>query len=180
VTIWLTADTHFSHHNVIEYCARPYSGIEEMNEDMIRRWNDVVHATDLVYHLGDFGLSPARKLGQIRQKLKGRIVLIRGNHDFGIKPKRWKEEVGIDDVVDKIDVDEFTLRHLPAKEEDMVFFSTITGQWLLCGHVHERWLMKERQYNVGVDMNNFTPISLEQVRKNIENLENQKKEMGLV
>lgn len=52
--IWLTSDTHLFHHRVIEYCHRPFACVEEMNEEMITRWNPVVHKDDIVFHLGDF------------------------------------------------------------------------------------------------------------------------------
>ena len=48
------ADTHFGHERVIEFDKRPFSSLEEMEEEMIRRWNAVVERGDTVYILGDF------------------------------------------------------------------------------------------------------------------------------
>ena len=52
--IWFTADSHISHRNIIKYCKRPFSDVEEMNETLISNWNKVVGKDDFVFHLGDF------------------------------------------------------------------------------------------------------------------------------
>lgn len=56
MNIFFTSDTHFGHNNIIKLSNRPFSSVEEMNEGLIERWNDVVGAEDIVYHLGDFSL----------------------------------------------------------------------------------------------------------------------------
>ena len=62
MTIWLTADTHFFHHNVIRYCNRPYENVDQMNESLIETWNECIKPDDLVYHLGDFGFGNVAKI----------------------------------------------------------------------------------------------------------------------
>ena len=59
--IFLTADLHLGHANIIRYCGRPYRDINEMNEDLIRRWNSVVTDNDRVFFLGDFALGDTEK-----------------------------------------------------------------------------------------------------------------------
>ena len=54
---WFTSDLHFGHKNVITYCDRPWATVEEMNEALIKIWNDTVHPKDTVYCLGDFSMS---------------------------------------------------------------------------------------------------------------------------
>ena len=39
--IWFTSDTHFYHNKIVEYCQRPFASVEEMNEELIARWNDI-------------------------------------------------------------------------------------------------------------------------------------------
>ena len=51
--IFFTADTHFGHENVIQFDKRPFASADEMDKEMIRRWNNKVGNGDLVYVLGD-------------------------------------------------------------------------------------------------------------------------------
>ena len=79
---FVISDTHFSHRNIIEYCSRPFPLVQEMDETMIRNWNNVVSDDDLVYHVGDFGLTRHYSyLINIMRRLNGKIILLRGNHD---------------------------------------------------------------------------------------------------
>ena len=80
-TLWFTADHHFGHANIIRFSRRPFANLEAMNEALIQRWNQVVGPQDIVYHLGDIFLMPASEARPIRERLNGRICLIRGNHD---------------------------------------------------------------------------------------------------
>ena len=78
--IFFTADTHFDHANIIRLCNRPYESIEQMNEDMIGKWNRKVTNSDTVYILGDMffrSKDPEAILGRLR----GKKYLIIGNHD---------------------------------------------------------------------------------------------------
>jgi calcineurin-like phosphoesterase family protein len=54
--VFFTSDTHFNHANIISYCSRPFSSADEMNREIIARWNAVVGPEDTVYHLGDFAM----------------------------------------------------------------------------------------------------------------------------
>ena len=74
------ADLHFSHQNIIQFDKRPYQTIEQMNNDLINRWNDVITDRDDVYVLGDMFWN-TDDAPMILQMLKGRIHLIKGNHD---------------------------------------------------------------------------------------------------
>ena len=87
--IYITSDTHFSHKNIIEYCDRPYTNPEEMNKDLISKWNSVVKEDDIVLHLGDVGFGLVEELSPIIQGLNGHKILIRGNHDFKRGVTSW-------------------------------------------------------------------------------------------
>lgn len=75
------ADLHFNHAHAIAYDGRPFSSMEEMNEKLIGNWNNVVGKRDTVYVIGDFIWSKQQYWPNIIERLKGNIVLIRGNHD---------------------------------------------------------------------------------------------------
>lgn len=79
--IYLIGDPHFGHGNIIRYCNRPFTSVEEMNETLIKNWNSVVGKQDIVYVLGDFALCGKNSIIEITQKLNGRKRLILGNHD---------------------------------------------------------------------------------------------------
>lgn len=84
--IWITGDTHFNHTNIIKYCNRPFSTVEEMNQILLDNLNSKVGSKDLLLHLGDFcfyskslfALKTVRFLEQIKCKY---IYLVLGNHD---------------------------------------------------------------------------------------------------
>ena len=88
--IYITADLHLGHANIIKYCDRPYEDVEEMNNDLIRRWNEKVTDNDRVFFLGDFALSSAEQIIKWGNMLNGRKVMIYGNHDHH-KPKVYYE-----------------------------------------------------------------------------------------
>lgn len=81
MTTWFTSDPHFFHNNVIRYCDRPFSSVEEMNEALIRNWNEVVRPGDTVICLGDFSLA-FRPVELFSARLMGDKFLVPGNHDF--------------------------------------------------------------------------------------------------
>ncbi|TAT77155.1 metallophosphoesterase family protein [Rhizobium ruizarguesonis] len=78
------ADTHFQHNEIISSCRRPFLSADLMTEYMVNRWNEAVGDSDLVYHLGDFavGLEDAARVASIFRRLRGRKILIYGNHDL--------------------------------------------------------------------------------------------------
>ena len=76
------ADCHFYHKNLLtEMDNRDFESVEQMNEVMIEKWNKKVHARDEVVILGDLSLGNGKETNEILCRLKGRLYLIRGNHD---------------------------------------------------------------------------------------------------
>ena len=113
--IWFTGDTHFGHANVIKHCNRPFKSADEMDETMIRNWNDRVSEHDSVYHLGDFSFSKGPKTREILDRLNGHIYLIRGNHDGDQVVKVCADKfVWIKDYFElKVDNQKMILCHYP-------------------------------------------------------------------
>jgi calcineurin-like phosphoesterase family protein len=86
--IFVISDTHFNHKNVIAYCNRPFSSVEEMNTSLIKSWNDAVSDNDIVVFCGDFCLAAydsknkaAEKVSHWASMLNGRKIIVKGNHD---------------------------------------------------------------------------------------------------
>ena len=175
--IFFISDSHFCHESIIKYCDRPFTSVEEMNEAIIENWNSVVRPEDTVFHLGDFGLGPSEKLKDIFQRLNGEIYLIMGNHDF----RQTKgvlsmfKEVHLEMLIE-VEKTKILLNHYP-----MLCFSgsNRSDVWQLFGHVHTRektggydagrlQYLLPTQYDVGVDNNDFTPVSFEQLKQIIQ------------
>jgi len=185
--IFFTSDHHFGHSNIIKYCSRPFVSVEEMNHEMIRRWNSVVKPEDTVYYLGDFSLvlEPVRA---IAPQLNGRKILIMGNHDR-CHPLNSKKRVteaepiyresGFTELLleTTLDIAEQQVRlcHFPhASEPDSERYNEGSmkkyrpqdnGDWLLCGHIHEKWKTKNKMINVGVDVWDFYPVPISEIER---------------
>lgn len=170
--IFFTSDTHFNHSSIIRHCNRPFANIEQMNEALIENWNRVVGKNDKVFHLGDFSFGGTAQWNKILDQLNGKIYLIIGNHD--IKNMRNAvigrfEQVAFQMYLE-IEKQEIVLNHNPF----LCYGGSYNNVWQLFGHVHTREnntgldaprlsVLFPRQYDVGVDANNFTPISFKQV-----------------
>jgi calcineurin-like phosphoesterase family protein len=176
--IWFTSDFHINHFNVIRYCNRPFNSVEQMNETIINNFNEVVRPEDTVYFLGDFSLS-IKAVQQHLPRLMGEKILVTGNHDLAhphFKKKALKyielyKEYGFAEIHTTYELSEnITLSHFPYLSDNtderypqwrLIEDFTNENRWLFCGHVHEKWRVKNRQINVGVDVWDFRPVQLE-------------------
>ena len=171
-----TSDLHLGHANIIKYCDRPYTSAVAMDDDIMDRWNEVVGARDEVWVLGDLALGHLDSALERVARLNGKITLVPGNHDqvwrkHGSKARRVKglyKDVGIivadDPQYTQIGEQRVEISHFPFRRgrEGDKFYAwrpEDTGQWLLCGHVHEKWRQRGRQINVGVDAWGGYPVA---------------------
>lgn len=152
--IWVVSDTHFNHTNIIRYCNRPFSSIEEMNEKIIENWNKTVQPGDIVYHLGDFGYDY-----KIANRLIGRKRLILGNHDDA---KNKDLLSAFQKVLMWRMFPEFKLllTHVPVHESSLGFKTEKNVH----GHVHLNSVKDDRYINVCVEMIDYTPVNIETLR----------------
>ena len=169
--IWLTSDTHFNHLNILKYepNSRPFQNIEDMNEAIISNWNSVVQEDDTVYVLGDFFMGKLTDIDNILSRLKGKITLIRGNHDDKKRIHKY-EEYGI--TVKDIEYISykgrfFILCHFPiASPEFIEMVRRDNSEVIICyGHIHSNAPKGyvDGTYHIGMDTNGLTPISIQQV-----------------
>ena len=169
--IYLTSVLHFNHVNILKYepVNRPFETLEKMNETLIKNWNDKVTAEDTVYVLGDLAMGTVEASRACIERLNGKIVLIRGNHD---SPKRiaMYKELGIE-VHDIYYLPYkgryFILCHFPIASEEFIKMVIQDNSEVvnLYGHVHGNAPKGyvNGTYHVGVDTNNLAPISIQQV-----------------
>lgn len=165
-----TSDLHLFHNNIIRLCNRPYNNIDEMHEDIIKKWNAKVKPTDQVYILGDlsFTCKNIKDLYNILKRLNGQKHLIKGNHDY-----RWLSDlskftnenmfVSVSDYKTiKDNGNHVVLFHYPIEDWEGRYHGAIH----LYGHIHNSNNIStslENRYNVGVDVNNFEPKSLDEL-----------------
>ena len=179
---FFTSDTHFGHANIIRFCNRPFQNVEEMNEVLIENWNKVVSKDDTVFHLGDFAFGGSSVWNSIIPRLNGHINLIIGNHDR--KNLRQGYMSYFDMVVPQLQIEiednSIYLNHYPF----LCYGGSHRGVWQLFGHLHSGpqadgldisrlRVLLPTQYDVGVDNNNFTPISYREVKEKIESQKNE-------
>ena len=183
--IYFTADTHFCHSNIICSCERPFRDVNEMNKVMIDNWNSYLTERDDIYILGDFMYKGKGKdANEILSKLKGKKYLIRGNHEkylddpeFEQNEFKWVKDYYVLKLEGGMKI---VLFHFPILNWD----SSHHGSIHLYGHIHNSALkypdfgeriklLGQKAFNVGVDVNDFYPISIKQILEQANNAKNE-------
>lgn len=140
-----------------------------MNEALIANWNSVVSDEDTVYVCGDFFMGPLDAIPAILERLNGKIILIRGNHDQKNRMNVFKA-YGIE--IKDIEYLSyrgrfFILCHFPIENEEFMKMVRVdNSEVIFCyGHIHGNAPkgFVDGTYHVGVDTNNLTPISIQQI-----------------
>ncbi len=157
---FFTSDTHFGHGGALGLFRRPFGSVAAMNEELIARWNATVGPEDEVWHLGDFAIrQPAARVAQWLFRLNGSKHLIAGNND----PPGTTEQPGWASVQP---YGELTLGgvllilcHYPFRS----WQGMAKGSINLHGHCHGRLDPQPRQFDVGVDVWDFRPVTLAEI-----------------
>ncbi len=185
MAFYFTADTHFGHTNILEYCKRPFATIEEHDEALIANINAIVKEGDILYHLGDFAFThvwsktadkdrtdTGKTIANYREQINCRnIILIVGNHDPHYKDLSPKPEllehfsqvhimqrirVSFNDERQSIVLAHYAMR---------TWANSHHGAWHLYGHSHGTLPddPHARSLDCGVDSHDFKPWTLEQI-----------------
>ena len=175
--IFLVSDTHFGHTGVCKFTKndgvtklRPWDNADEMDEEMVKRWNETVRPNDKVYHLGDVVIN--RKALKTLHRLNGDKVLIRGNHDIfrDDEYRQYFRELRAYHVMNGM-----ILSHIPIHVDSLGRFGTN-----IHGHLHANRVMHlptwriddtridPRYHCVCVEQTDFRPILFEDVIKRIK------------
>lgn len=198
MAIWFTGDQHFDHSNIIKYTNRPFDNVEQMDAELIRRWNEKVRSYDTVYHLGDFCFGGGKKAQHYFSRLNGQIMVL-GN--FWHHDKRWlpripgstmatfgpsgyysKEggghTVDIQPPMVVLEFKEFSKTKFP-KVIVLCHYQIARwdrrhhGSWHLFGHSHGKVRGEGLSMDVGVDCWDFAPVPLYKVAEIMKERENE-------
>lgn len=127
------ADWHYNHANCIKFDNRPFFSAEEMNRELVERWNSVVADEDIVYVIGDMFWCGAKAAVPVLDRLKGTKILVKGNHDRVNSPEVASRFAKIVDYLEVKDGDrDVVLCHYPIP----CFKNHFYGWYHLYGHVH--------------------------------------------
>lgn len=168
--IWVISDTHFNHSNILTFrdnnsrsLIREFSSVEEMNETMIERWNEVVRPGDKVYHLGDVFFGPKEWFKQNWSRLNGSKRLVVGNHDdiqfltgggFFKKVNMWRcfGEYNI------------LMSHVPLHYTSLFRNKNMDKPMLnVHGHIHQHKSPEGPYKCVCVEQTDYRPVDLEEL-----------------
>lgn len=154
---FFTADEHYCHKNIIKYCNRPFNDIKTHNECLINNYNEVVKKGDITVHVGDFCLGSSKQALDIINRLNGGHIFIEGSHDAWLKKAKfiirqsWER---------KIDNQWIVANHYPGRS----WAKSHYGSWQVHGHHHGNLKPLKLQYDVGVDNNNYYPVSFNRLK----------------
>lgn len=179
---FFSGDHHFSHQNIIKYCKRPFS-IQDHDAELIKRWNEKISNNDSVYYVGDFCFGRVDFfLDQLNFK---QLFWVLGNHDDRslTRPnyvKSKNRDIVCFSGIHEIKLNDFniTLCHFAMRKWNKSHF----GAWHLFGHSHGRLAPYGLSFDVGVDGNDYYPVSFDEVKafmnKQLKTCPNE--ELGLV
>lgn len=166
--IFVVSDTHFNHANILKFVDkdgkvfRPFASVEEMNEVMVAKWNDLVRDQDIIYHLGDVYLTNGQQANAILHRLRGRKRLILGNHDNGKdqllqkhfqKISVWRQwpDIGL------------LFSHM-ALHPNALFAHRAKREMInVHGHIHQNDSAGPQYINVSVERTDWSPVSVEDI-----------------
>lgn len=175
------SDPHFNHYNVINYSRRPFQTLEEMNRELIRRYNQIVRPSDTCLWVGDCFFGPAEAAAEIMSQLNGRKALVRGNHDG---PASRMAKLGFDLVVDRMTLNLaghlVRVSHRPyagmksleprdtsktTDQDDTAVIWQRNGskELLIHGHTHSTRRREGMAIHVGVDAWDYAPATHEEI-----------------
>jgi len=166
--IFVTSDLHLGHANIIKYCNRPFRTLNEMNEKLVYNWNSAIRKDDIVYFLGDLAYGRNSSTDSWLNKLNGKIVFVKGNHDESDSVEL------LDHLLVESDGVKLYLTHDPTN-----VLASWDG-WIIHGHVHNNSndydMTQEFPYinydnktvNVCVELTNYKPLKLSMIVKQIK------------
>lgn len=188
---YYTSDIHFGQKSLLRtgrYRERPFDTLDEMQKEIIKRWNAKVTNADHVYILGDVGARGFNNMhAEILAMLKGNKHLILGNHD-DVSDLRVKQQF-VEICESKRLSDSWegqSYNVLLTHEPYMMWAGQHSGTIMLYGHLHntrEEMLFQKylrefnidripdrkanepeaKAYNVGMCLWEYEPVTLKEI-----------------
>jgi calcineurin-like phosphoesterase family protein len=168
--LWFYSDPHFFHNNIIRFTNRPYQNVEEMNQDLVNRFNSRVGKNDKVIFVGDMfffkrNKEEIQKCLDIYRALNGcHKTLIIGNHDKSFF--YFPYDVSLKSLTITIANEEVLINHYPYRSlenPEMTKRPVDEGKFLIHGHSHNKVKVKDRMINVCCDSWDYFPVSTEEI-----------------
>lgn len=167
--VFFTADTHFGHNPISSMAKRPFTDLKDMEESLIKNWNDKVSEDDCTFVIGDmFVTSKLLHIVEVVNRLNGQIYLVPGSHDRYLgqieKATRGKLKPTEQIVVLNMGPEILVLCHCALRIWPMSHY----GSYLAYAHTHGRLLPQGKSWDVGMDVNNFYPLSWPELKEIME------------
>lgn len=186
VPVWLGSDHHLNHKRIIEFEKRPFASLREMNEEIVRRHNEVVEPHHVFIQAGDFIMGDFEEGLEYAAQMNGQGYVKLGNHDRGSaagrnRPgyaERFAERYREAGFIVLSDLEETTITiggrtvvisHYPYRgdhtehDRHLALRPVDRGLPLIHGHIHSLRRISGRMFNVGVDVNDFAPVSDQEI-----------------
>ena len=178
--IYYISDIHFDDQKIFDKCSRPFKDLNDYKNEIIKRWNSKVSKGDIVYVLGDIAEDNTPECISIFNELNGIKHFIIGNHDLlllqKIKDSNLFETIDFMKVIDD-EGRKVCICHYPVMD-----WMEFNRQGIhVYGHVHnktekngkayaeiKKYYLDKPAYNCGVDVNNYEPVTLNEMIKHKE------------
>ena len=168
--IYCTSDWHFNHDRRFVWGVRGFNSVDEMNEAIIKRHNEILAPEDTLYILGDLMLGGQNTSGlDMINAINGHKIIIAGNHDTDRRRQAYEQELGIP-VYDALRVNHagyhFYLSHYPTLTANLEKESLKQCTLNLFGHTHQKDKFYNdipMMYHVGCDTHDCYPIAIDTI-----------------
>lgn len=156
--IFFIADLHFGHEKIIKLCNRPFENLQDMQDQLIQKWNNKVSDEDTVYILGDFCFKMTKQDAiKILKNLKGKKILVKGNHDKYVGQRDFDE--CFEKIYDIVQITEDKLQMVLCHYPIIDYAGMYYGGKMIYGHIHNKYIPHRDMYCVSAECINYEPVT---------------------